>query len=132
MAAKRGSFFVEVENGPALRRALKKAEIDLKELSAINKRVATIVANRAKEIAPVGHERNGHIRTTVRPGATQRAGIVRVGNKSKPYAGVINMGWRAHNVTKVRPWVFQAAKETEPIWLEQYYREITDIIERIG
>lgn len=130
--AKRGSLFIEVENGVLLRRAIKKAGIDLKELTAINRRAAQIVADRAKQTAPVGDPKGGHIRVTIRPGATQRAGIVRVGNKSKPYAGVVHYGWRAHNVRNVKPWVIIAAQQTEPQWLNQYYQEITEIIERIG
>lgn len=132
MASKRGSLFIEVENGVLLRRAIRKAGIDLKELTAINKRAAAIVAARAKQTAPVGEDKGGHIRVTIRPGATQRAGIVRVGNKSKPYAGVVHYGDRKRNIKNVKPWVIIAAQETEPQWLAQYYSEITEIIERIG
>lgn len=130
--AKRGSLFIEVENGVLLRRAIKKASIDLKELTAINRRAATIVANRAKQTAPVGDSKGGHISVTIRPGATQRAGVVRVGTRSKPYAGVVHYGDRKRNIVKVKPWVIIAAQETEPQWLAQYYSEITEIIERIG
>ena len=130
--AKKGSLFIEIEGGVKLRKALKQANIDLKELTAINRRAAAIVADRAKATAPRGSDKGGHISITVRPGATQRAGIVRVGNKSKPYAGVVHYGWRARNVRKVTPWVIIAAQDTEPQWLTQYHEELKRIIERIG
>lgn len=125
-------MFIEIEGGRELRLALKRAQIDLKELSAINRRAAQIVAERAKQNAPVGDPRRGHIRTTIRAGATQRAGVVRVGNKSKPYAGVIHYGWPKRNVKKVKPWVIIAAQDTEPVWLAAYHQELKKIIERIG
>ncbi|MBM7052218.1 hypothetical protein [Rothia sp. ZJ1223] len=130
--AKGDAFKVEIEGGRVLRKALKQAQIDLKELSAINRRAAQIVAARAKQLAPVGDNKNGHIAATIRAGATQRAGIVRVGRANRAYAGVVHYGDRKRNIRKVRPFVIIAAQETEPQWLEQYYREITEIIERIG
>lgn len=130
--AKKGSLFIEIEGGVKLRKALKQANIDLKELTAINRRAAATVAARAKQTAPVGSDKGGHISATVRPGATQRAGIVRVGNKSKPYAGVIHYGDRKRGIVNVKPWVILAAQQTEPQWLTLYHQELKKIIERIG
>lgn len=136
--AKKGSMFVEIEGGAKLRRAIRRAaDVDLKELSAANRRAAQTVAARARQTAPIGDSTGGHINTTVRPGGTSTAGVVRVGNKSKPYAGVVHYGTPASRVElptgfKPNPWVIKAAQDTESQWLNAYYKELKEIIERIG
>lgn len=130
--AKKGSLFIEIDGGVTLRRALRKAGADLKELSTANRKAAATVATRAKALAPVGDDKGGHISATIRAGGTTTAGVVRVGNRSKPYAGVVHYGWRARGITNVKPWVINAARETEPIWLQTYYSELKEIIEKIG
>ena len=123
-------FRVEIQGAAKLRRALKRAGVDMKELSAVNRRAAASVAAAAKPRTPVGPGKNGHLSATVRPGATQRAGIVRVGGKAKPYAGVVHYGWPARNI-KANPWLIETAHDTENEWVELYMSELNRIIGRI-
>lgn len=67
----------------------------------------------------------------MRAGATQKAGVVRAGNKGKvPYAGVINYGWPGHNI-KATYFANKAAKDTEPEWTALYSQAVEKIINRI-
>ncbi|MBF0808511.1 hypothetical protein E4U03_07800 [Rothia nasimurium] len=128
---------VLIENGTLLRRALRRAEVDLKDLSASNRKAARVVAERARSTSPIGDAKKGHIKNTIRPGGTTRMGVIRVGNTSMPYAGVLHYGTPAGNTTvrghrAPNPWVIKAAHDTEPSWLNIYYKELKEIIERIG
>ena len=111
---------IRVEGAKKLRRTLKAAGVDMKDLAKLNKQAASIVAARAKQMAPVGSPKNGHIKSTIRAGATQKAGIVRVGNVRRPYGGAIHWGWPARNI-EAQPWVADAAKATEPQWVDNYF-----------
>lgn len=128
---------VEITNGKMLRAALKKATGSLDELKEAHKDAAKIVALRAQATAPVGDPKNGHVKATVRPGASNRAGIVRAGNNRKiRYGGVVHYGTPASNTTvrgrrKPNPWIQKAARDTEGIWLKPYYDRLTEILESI-
>ena len=49
-----GTFGVQVHGGDELRRSMRKAGLDVKELTAINKSAASTVATAAKARAPMG------------------------------------------------------------------------------
>lgn len=121
---------LRIDGGRKLRSTLKRAGADMKELSKLNKRAAGIVAARAKATAPVGPAKGGHIRPTVRAGATQRAGVVRVGTKAKPYGGPTHWGWPARNI-KANPWVTEAAAATEPAFVEVYFDGLKTLLGKI-
>ena len=75
-------------------RTMRKAGADMKRLKEVNAKAARIALPAARAAAPIGHDRHpGRLAGTVRTGATQRAGVIRAGRKSVPYAGVINYGW---------------------------------------
>lgn len=131
MASSKGAISVEIENGVQLRRALRRAAVDLKDLTAANRRAAQIVTRRARQTAPIGKDENGHIRETIRAGATQRLGLIRAGNAALPYAGVVHYGDRKRNIVNVTPWIINAAEQTEHQWIDIYYNELKTIIERI-
>ena len=54
----------------------------------------------------------------------QKAGVIRAGSKSVPYAGVINYGWPARRI-KPRPFVNNGVASTEGAW-QRVYRQFID------
>lgn len=120
----------KVEGAARLRRSLGKAGADMAELTATNKKAAGIVADRARQKAPVGPDFGGHIRDTVRAGATRKTAVVRVGNKRMPYGNPQHWGWPARNIA-ANPWVSEAAQETESQWVDVYYGGLVQIINSI-
>ena len=78
-----------------LARTLKQAGADMGDLKAAYKRATEVVKPEVKDLTPV---RSGRLRRTIRTGATQKAGVVRAGNGSVVYAGVINYGWPGHHI----------------------------------
>lgn len=125
-----GTGQLRIKGGRELRRTMKQAGADMKKLSALNREAAQVVAPKAKGGAPVGPAENGHIQNTVRVGATQSAGIIRVGNKRLPYAGKIHYG-TPDGAISPNPWVVEAAHETEPQWIEIYWSGLMEIIGKI-
>lgn len=85
---------------------------------------------KAKTLTPVGDPIRGHIKSTLRIAVTQRAGMVRAGNSSKPYGGVQHYGWPARNI-KAQPWLAEAAKATEPYWVQNYYEALEKILKSV-
>lgn len=125
-----GTGQLRIKGGRELRRTMKQAGADLKDLSALNKAAAQVVAPKAKAGSPVGPADNGHISNTVRVGATQRAGIIRVGNARLPYAGKVHYG-TPDGAVSPNPWVTNAAHESEPQWTEVYWAGLMKILDNI-
>lgn len=123
-------MILKVEGAARLRRTLKDAGADMKDLKAANKRAAQTVMNAAKALSPVGPDAGGHIKSTGRVGATTRAGIVRFGNKAKPYGGPIHWGWPARGIDP-QPWITTAAQTTESTWVDMYYRDLEKVLDQI-
>lgn len=122
-----GNGHLQLKGASELARSLKKAGADLKDLKAVNREAAQIVVPEAKNLAP---HRSGALAKSVRAGATQKAGVVRVGSKKVPYAGPINYGWPKHNIKPTR-FANRAAKNTEPQWTQVYQQAVQKIINRI-
>lgn len=74
--------------------------------------------------------RSGKLAGSIRPGATQKAGVVRAGRASIPYAGVIHWGWPGHNIA-AQPFLTEAAAATESTWSDLYWAELQRVIESI-
>lgn len=118
---------------------MKAAGADMKDLTRLNKEAANIVVPVAKVLAPVGSPENGHIASTIRAGATRKAGIVRAGSKKLPYAGMIHFGTeRGYTDSKGRtkaiqaqPWIAIAAKQTEPVWVDNYFDGLLKVLDSI-
>lgn len=75
---------------------MRKAGADMKELKEVNRQAANIALPAVRSLAPRG--KNGRLASSIRVGATQKAGVIRAGSKSVPYAGVINYGWPARRI----------------------------------
>ena len=140
---------ISISGGREFRRALKKAEGDLDDLKEAHAKVAAIVAEAAKAIAP---QRSGKLAGSIRPNAGQRYARVSVGNNRKtkagvPYAGPVHWGWptgspklpKKHRQISSRAWfiapnpfVVDAAQATEPQWTRLYLDALDDIVDKIG
>ena len=121
-----------------MRRTLKQSGIDLKQLRDANREAARSILPIAIGMAPVGTPPPPHwnvpppgrLKASLRVAATNRAGIVRAGRKSVPYAGVIHWGWPARHITP-HPWIMRAAQENEAVWMAVYMHHIDDILDQI-
>lgn len=125
-----GTGQLRIKGAKELRRTMKQAGVDMKEMSALNRSAAAVVAPVAASRAPIGPPDKGHLQNTVRVGATQKAGIIRVGNARLPYAGKIHYG-TPDGVIAPNPWVVEAAHSTEPQWTEIYWAGLMKIVDKI-
>lgn len=126
--AERGS--IRVEGGARLRRTLRKAGADMKDLTRLHRRVGNIIVPRAVALAPVGPEAGGHIKNTIRATAAQRHSTIRAGGKTRPYGPPVHWGWRARGV-EAHPWISQAAQDTEPQWASEFMDGVLSILDQV-
>lgn len=70
---------------------MRKAGADMQALKGVNREAADIALRSVLPLVPVGN--TGHLKQSVRVRATMKAGVIRAGRKTVPYAGVINYGW---------------------------------------
>lgn len=119
--------FLEVKGLRELVKAMKAAEADVTELKALNGKAAAVVIDSAVPHTP---RRSGKLAGSIRAGATNRAGIVRAGKASVPYAGVIHWGWPRRHI-KARPWIADAASATEDRWTDVYLAGMEDLLDTI-
>lgn len=118
---------VEVVGLSRLARTMKRAGVEITELKELNRAAADAVAPVARSTAPV---LSGRLAADVRTAGTQRAGIIRVGRASLPYAGPIHWGWPARRISP-QPFAADAAAATEPAWTQIYLAGIEKIIGKI-
>lgn len=133
-------FGVQVRGGNRLRATMKKAGVDIKEMTALNKAAATVVAGTARARAPIGkpsrrrgrgrRKAPGALAKSVRPGATTKAAVIRAGSTRVPYANPIHWGWPSRNIRQ-NAFVSEAATATEGIWVKNYTRHMNHIIGRV-
>lgn len=95
---------------------MRKAGADMDELKDVNAAAARIALPAVQSLAP---RRTGRLAGSVRAGATKRAGVIRAGRKSVPYAGVINYGWPKRHITG-RMFANNGVAQTEPAWTKLY------------
>ena len=86
------------------------------ELRDVNARAARVALPAVRSLVP---SRTGTLAGSLRTGATKRAGVIRAGRKSVPYAGVINYGWPARHITG-RLYANTGVAQSEPQWTRLY------------
>ena len=111
-----------------LRRELRRMGDDLEDLKALNLTVATMVAERAKDIVP---RRTGNLADTIRPAGTKTAGRVRAGFKRVPYAGVIHFGFPARRI-QPQPFLYDALDQRRGEVFDAYFKGIKKIQRKAG
>lgn len=107
---------------------MRKAGADMKELKDVNRRAADIALPAVRQLAPRGE--SGRLAGSIRVGATQKAGVIRAGRKSAPYAGVINYGWPKRGI-KPRLFVNQGVAGTEGAWRRVYKQFINKTMSKV-
>lgn len=115
---------IHIDGGPRLRSALRKAGADMKQLRNANFRAAKSVATQARFMAP---KRSGKLAASIRGTASQKAGVVKAGRKSIPYANPIHWGWAKRNIRK-NEFVSNAATKSEFMWVRNYEEDIDKIL----
>ncbi|UVJ37984.1 hypothetical protein [Arthrobacter sp. CJ23] len=112
----------------------------MQDLKAANKRAAEIVLAAALPLTPVDSTDGGQLKNTGRASGTPREAIIRFGYKAVPYAGVTHYGTpsgyqdsigRPH-VQDEQPWLSQAAKDTEPEWVELYWAALMKTVDSVA
>lgn len=94
-------------------------------LKEAHRKIANVVVAAARPPAPA---RSGRLAATIRAGTAARQSIVRAGSNGVPYAGPIHWGWPARGIA-AHPWIHDAAKRTEPSWLDDYFKELQRLVE---
>jgi hypothetical protein len=119
---------VQVRGAKKMRKELKAAGLDLKDLREPHASASRTVALAARPDTP---RLTGRLASTVRSSGTRTAGIIRAGNSvAVPYAGPIHWGWPARNI-KAQPWIYDAAERTQPQWLKDFEAEMNDALGRV-
>jgi hypothetical protein len=99
---------VEVVGLSKVLRQMKQIDPDLvAQIKAANRDIADDVVTTARTLSP---KETGTLAGSLRPGATNRTGIVRAGSRKVPWAGPIHYGWRARNI-KPNPFLYDAFDE---------------------
>lgn len=96
---------------------MRKAGADMDDLKNVNREAAEIALPAVRNLAPRG--KTGRLAGSIRAAATKRAGVIRAGRKSVPYAGPINYGWPARHI-RPRLFVNGGVASTEPQWQQVY------------
>lgn len=118
---------VEVEGAKELRRALKRMGHDVKDLTAINRKAAQPVLEKAKDIVPV---RSGRLKRSIRLSATQKRAAILAGKSTVPYAGPIHFGWRRRNI-EPQPFLYDALDERRQEVIDVYESHVEALVRRV-
>ncbi|KOA64448.1 hypothetical protein BBM1114_08360 [Bifidobacterium breve MCC 1114] len=107
---------------------MRKAGADMQALKGVNREATDIALRSVLPLVPVG--KTGHLKQSVRVGATMKAGVIRAGRKTVPYAGVINYGWPARGI-RPRLFVNNGVASSESMWQRPYKRFIEQTLKQI-
>lgn len=129
---------ITVEGAAQLRRTLKRAGDDLKDLKKANAKAADIAARASAALAP---KRSGRLKSTIRSSGTKTEGVLRAGTARAPYAAAVHWGrrwWPNKTHPKSRPapmtpqpFLSDGARNSEGQWIRVYEKDLEDIIARI-
>lgn len=121
---------VKVEGLKGLVRALKRAEADdlLALLKAANAEAAKDVEQTARPLAPV---LTGRLVGSLRSSGTARAGVVRLGKASVPYAQPIHFGWPKRHI-QPQPFLYEALDRRIEEVTRLYHERVEELAEAIA
>lgn len=125
---------VRVEGLNSLVRTMRRAGADMQDLKDTNKKVADMVLPYALALTPVDDVDGGQLKATGRSAGTAKEAIIRFGYKAVPYAGVTHYGYPTGGAKQqaANPWLSEAAKETEPVWVEMYWDAVMRTINSVA
>lgn len=113
-----------LEGVDVLQRTMKKAGLEITELTDAHARASEIVAAAARSTAP---RRTGALASSIKSSKAKRTALVNVTSR---YAKPIHWGWPARNI-EAQPWVSEAAQATEPQWLPLYEAAVQDALDQV-
>ena len=125
---------LRVEGARELRATMRRAGIDLSDLTDANAAVAMLIATAATSGAP---RRTGRLAGSNRPNRAKTKAVVRAGGAGVPYANAIHwgVGPRAglrgpHNIRR-RPWIWDAANAKQDQVIDLYWTKVQQAIWKI-
>jgi hypothetical protein len=118
---------VQVEGLDNLVKTLRKAGADINELKDASKKAGDIVVSASAARAP---RRTGRMAGNIRSSRLAKGVRVSVGGASLRYPPVIHWGYPARNLVG-QPFMTDAAKATEPIWVAGYLADIQKIVDKV-
>jgi hypothetical protein len=101
------------------------------EVDDLKDSFSAIAARGARAAAQFAPKRLGTLAGDVRGSRARSKAVITAGRKSVPYAGPINYGWAAHNIT-ANGFMQKADKVIQPWALKQLERDINRQIARRG
>lgn len=123
---------IRAEGLNALSRELIALGVDVEDLKDAFADLADEGARIAARNAPVGSGRDPHpgqLRADIRGNRARNKAVVTSGRSRIPYAGAINFGWRAHNISGVG-YMQSVDNELAPYAPRRLERSIGDLIRR--
>jgi len=123
-----GGEGVRVQGLNALTRDLQKLGAEVDDLKDVFSEIAKEGADRASSFAPV---LTGRLRDTIRGNRAKNKAVITAGRARVPYAGAINYGWPARNITGAL-FMQKADAELSPRAVDMLDAGIDRIIERLG
>lgn len=118
---------VEAKGVKRLARTLKQAGNDLQDLKRANRQAEAMVLAAALSKVP---RRTGTLASTGRQASGAGKATVRFGSARVPYANPIHWGWPKRNI-RPNPFLWNAVQETRVLWLEEYARNIQEIMDTV-
>lgn len=121
---------IQVKGAVELRRAMTMAEGQTKDLTAVHKAVADIVARAARTRVPIG--KTHKLQKSIKGRATKTSARVRAGGDREGvvYAGPIHFGWPAHNI-EPQPFLYDALDDRADDVIDLYNKRVEAIVRKI-
>lgn len=127
MAAKGGRAAVQVEGGPELRRAFRKLDGRLDDLTDINRAAVKPVEDEAESLVP---RLTGRLHDSIRSRAGRSsAAVIAGGTRTVPYAGPIHFGWRIRNI-EPQPFLYDALDHRRNEVVDKYEAGVDALVRR--
>jgi len=125
--ARGGKAGVEVEGARELRRAMRRMEADMGDLTDVNRAAAAIVSEAAGDLVPV---LTGALHDSIRTTAARTRSAVVAGRGSVPYAGPIHFGWPARGI-EPQPFLYEALDDRRDQVAAAYADRVGDLVRRL-
>lgn len=109
-------------------RTLEKFGVEVADLKAAFRKIGDNVTNDAKRRVP---KVSGALSASIKPSNTKNKSIVRAGSARVPYAGVIQYGWPARNISASN-YLTDAVEAKEHETVNILESEIRSLIQRYG
>jgi hypothetical protein len=117
---------IEVQGERQLRRALAAMGDDLEDLRDLHADLADMIAEEARDEAPVV---TGELRDSIRGSRTKARATVYAGGRRVPYAGPVHFGWPGRGISP-QPFLYDAIDRRRDAVIARYREGIDAIIRK--